>query len=108
MPVGGQDVTIGTLGPGQTIGAVAVVEPGPSPVTVTVAEPGPLLRLNHAGLEALRKHHPRVGGHLLQTLSLGMAERLRIYEDYMTRRTHTGDSEEFVRLSRPLMGVKKE
>lgn len=55
----------------------------------------------------MRKNHPRVGGHLLQALSMGMVERLRIYENHMTRRTHAGNEEEFIWLSRPLMGIKE-
>lgn len=106
MPVAGKEVPIGRLGPGSTVGSVAVVEPGPSPVTAAAAEPSSLLRLTHEGLSALRKKHPRVGGHLMQALSMNMAERLRVYEDMMTGRTRSGDPEEFVRLSRPLMGIK--
>ena len=107
MPVGGKEVPIGTLGPGGSIGPVAVVDPGPAPVTVTVAEPSTLFRLTHEGLEALRKNHPRVGGHFLQSLCLSMTERLRVYEDFMTERTHTGDPEDLVHLSRPLMGIRE-
>lgn len=107
MPVAGRDIALGVLGSGQLIGAVAVVVPGPAPVTAMAAEPSVLLRLDHAGLETLRKNHPRIGGHFLQALSLNMTERLRIYEEYMSRRTRTGDPEEFVRLCQPLMGVKE-
>lgn len=106
MPVGGRDIALGVLGSGQLIGAVALVAPGPAPVTAMAAEQSILLRLDHGGLEALRKNHPRVGSHLLQAISLNMTERLRIYEEYMAKRTRSGDPEEFVRLCQPLMGVR--
>lgn len=107
MAFDGREIPLGTLGPGQHIGSVAVIEPGSAPTTVTVAEPGTLLRLDHSGLNALRADHPRVGGHLVQALSLDLAERLRFYEEGMTGRNQPPrDPEEFARLCRPLMGIK--
>lgn len=106
MPVGGELISLGTLGPGDLIGAVAIITPGSAMVTLTVTEPSILLRLDHAGLQALRKAQPRVGGQLLRALSLDLAERLRLYEEGITERTQPADVGEFIRLCRPLLGAK--
>lgn len=107
MVVDGKEIPIGTLNSGQHIGSVAVIEPGSSPTTVTAAEPSILLRLDHPGLEKFRSDQPRMAGNLLRALSMDLAERLRVYEEGMVDRTQSsGDVEEFVRLCRPLMGIK--
>jgi len=106
MPVGNEIIALGTLGPGEFIGTAAVIDPGPAMVTLTVIEPSILLRLDRAGLQALRKAQPRVGGQLLRALSLDLAERLRLYEEGMAERTQPADVGEFIRLCRPLLGIK--
>lgn len=107
MEFHGKEIPLGTLGPGQHIGSVAVIEPGLAPTTVTVTESSILLRLDHPSLVVLRATHPRLSGHLLQALSLDLVQRLRRYEEGMVERTQPpADPEEFARLCRPLLGIK--
>ncbi|MDQ2696659.1 MAG: cyclic nucleotide-binding domain-containing protein [Pseudomonadota bacterium] len=104
----GQDIVLGTLGPGQHVGVAAVVEPGPAMATVAAARPSVVLRLDYAGLVIMRATHPRLAGNLLRALSLDLVDWLRAFEDYMAHRGQTRNVEDFVKLGRKLMGIKAE
>jgi CRP-like cAMP-binding protein len=107
MSVGSKDITLGTIGPGDFIGALSLIDPGPAPVTFKVIEQSVLLCLDHAALNALRKEHPEVGSQLLRTLSHDLADWLRTYEEYLMVRTRSESVEEFVQLGMHLLGIKE-
>ena len=107
IAVNAKDITLGTIGPGQFIGALSVIDPGPAPVTFNVIAQSVLLRLDHAGLNALRDEHPEVGSLLLRTLSHDLAHWLRTYEEYLMKRTRSESVEEFVHLGMHLLGIKE-
>ena len=52
---------LGSLGPGQIVGAEYMIAPGPALATVTVTETSVLLSLDHAGMQQLRKNYPHLG-----------------------------------------------
>ncbi len=102
-----EEISIGTMRPGQLLGIAAVIEPGGASATAKVAEPSTVLRLNHDRLMQLRRDHPRVAGYLLRALSLQLAEWLRTFEGYMAGRVRPSDVREFAQVARQLMGIEE-
>ena len=100
LQLANEESVLGNLGPGQFIGVSGVIEPGPALLTVRVVEPSLLLCLDHASLKRLRAAHPRLGGQVLQALSLDLAQWLRRYEEYMTERAEPDSIEVFFRIGR--------
>ena len=105
--IGGQEISIGTVGPGHFVGIAAVIDPGPAVAHVSAAQPSTLLRLNHASLETLRANHPGVGGKLTRALSFELTEWLRTFEEYIAEREKPNDTEEFAQTIRHLLGLKE-
>jgi len=73
----GRVVTVGTFGPGQWFGELGLVDPGPASADVCAHERCELMVLRQADYVAFQKEDPRAVSHLLQVLSMHMAERLR-------------------------------
>lgn len=100
-----REVSVGVMGPGRFFGASTIVDPGPALAHVTAVEPTTILRLDHAGLEALRRNHPGAGGKLTRALALALAEWLRTFEGYFAGREKPSDANEFATLFRRMMGL---
>jgi CRP-like cAMP-binding protein len=70
-------VELETIGPGDWIGEMEVLEPGPAPMSIEALEDGWLLQLPNEELEHLRLVHPDLSTKLHLRLSGSLARRLR-------------------------------
>lgn len=96
----GKEIVLGDIGSGQFSGVAAVIDPGPALLTVTAVESGTVLRLTHAKLALLRATYPSIGSKLLRAFSLNLANWLRNYEEYMTKRVQPDNIVDFFRIGR--------
>ena len=68
---------LGLLGPGQMFGEMALLEQMNRTATATVVEDGEIYLLYTASLEALVRHHPRIGVRLLRNMAIMLSALLR-------------------------------
>lgn len=68
---------LGILGPGQMFGEMALLEQMNRTATATVVEDGEIYLLYTASLEALIRHHPRIGVRLLRNMAIMLSALLR-------------------------------
>jgi CRP-like cAMP-binding protein len=77
----GETVTVNVLGPGDSFGEVALVDPGSRRVATVVAlEAAETLTLSRAAFDELRRREPAIDQFLLEVLAgevIGLNERLR-------------------------------
>ena len=73
----GEERLLARLGPGQTIGEMALLDGQPRAATVAAAEDLVLLVLDRAALERLVDEKPRLGVKLLWKLARFLSQRLR-------------------------------
>ncbi len=69
---------LGLISRGQWVGDVSLIEPGPASATVSVLENATFMCMNSSDLNVLRESHPRTASRLLNTLSMELANRLRV------------------------------
>jgi len=83
---GSESVALGTIGPGEWIGEITLIEPGPASASVRAVTDSMLLALQHDTFRQLQKYEPTTASALLHVISLNLAERLRATGTRVTRR----------------------
>jgi CRP/FNR family transcriptional regulator, cyclic AMP receptor protein len=78
---------LGVLGPGQMFGEMALLEQLNRTATATVIEDGEIFLLYTASLEALVRHHPRIGVRLLRNMAIMLSALLRRTNKELDRHT---------------------
>jgi CRP-like cAMP-binding protein len=73
----GTELTLATVGPGETLGEISLFVPGPAAATVTAVEFSQLWRIADADLMEFMQENPGAGNVLLRTLASILAQRLR-------------------------------
>lgn len=72
------DKIIATLGPGNTLGEMSLVDGEPRSATAIVHTPVELLILGKAGFSLLADEYPRLWGKIIATIAITMSKRLRL------------------------------
>lgn len=73
----GEERLLTTIRTGKTVGEMSLIDQYPHSASVMTSSPVRLLLLTRAGLESLRKAHPRVAYDLLQAITRLLSFRLR-------------------------------
>jgi CRP-like cAMP-binding protein len=74
---GGEEVTLGKIGPGDCIGEISIFEPGPASATVRVLEQAVLWHLDVTSLQSYFERLPVAGGQLMLGIAQLLSKRLR-------------------------------
>lgn len=74
---GGEDVTLGELGPGEHVGDLALLHQGSRMSTATAVSDVTAIELRHADFQKLLAQKPQACLKLILTLSQGLAQRVR-------------------------------
>jgi hypothetical protein len=68
---------VGTVGPGETVGEIALLDPGPRSADVVAADDGTVVEVLRQDLEDLMARRPRLGQVVARNLAARLAARLR-------------------------------
>jgi len=82
---GAESLELGSIGPGEWIGEITLIEPGVASATVTAKADSTLLALPHKTFRELEKSEPEIASALLHAISLSLAERLRATSNQVSR-----------------------
>jgi len=83
---GSESIELGTIGPGEWIGEMTLIEPGPASASVTATQDSMLLALRHETFHQLQQYEPATASALLHVISFNLAERLRATGTRVVRR----------------------
>jgi CRP-like cAMP-binding protein len=83
----GREMTLGTLGPGECFGEMAIIDHGPRSADVIANEPSILIKVSEAALRRIFAEAPALAAPLMLALTRVIAQRMRAlskrYEDSM-------------------------
>jgi CRP-like cAMP-binding protein len=71
------DKTVNVVGPGETLGEMAVLDPEPRSASVTALEPGRLLRINREPFEEVIADRPEISLGIIRVLSRRLRAQTR-------------------------------
>lgn len=81
--------TIATVGPGQSIGEMSIVDGGPRSASLQVQTPALLLVLNIERLNQMKEDVPKLWGEVLLQLARMLSKRLRLTSGVLTEYLQT-------------------